>query len=113
MTEIGNVLYPVTDVAKAVAFYRDALGLPLKFADGDRYAALDGGRATLALAGPEEDVTQGRPAASYKVTDVPAAVRALSEAGATVVREPAEGPHEIRAVLTDPWGNPFVVYGPK
>ncbi|MFD2469057.1 VOC family protein [Amycolatopsis silviterrae] len=113
MTEIGNVLYPVPDVAKAVAFYRDALGLPLKFADGDRYAAMDGGRATLAIAGPEEDVTGGRPAASYKVADVSAVVSSLEAAGATVVRPPAEGPHEIRAVLTDPWGNPFVVYGPK
>jgi len=35
---IGNVLYPVDDLDAAVAFYRDALGLPLKFTDGDRYA---------------------------------------------------------------------------
>lgn len=113
MTEIGNVLYPVPDVTKAVEFYRDALGLPLKFADGERYAALDGGRATLALAGPEEDVTNGRPAASFKVADAVAAVGELTKAGATVVSPPAEGPHEIRAVLTDPWGNAFVVYSPR
>lgn len=113
MGEIGNVLYPVPDVAKAIEFYRDALGLPLKFADGGRYAALDGGRATLALAGPEEDVTNGQPAASFKVADVRATVGALAEAGATLVAAPAEGPHELRAVLADPWGNAFVVYGPK
>lgn len=110
MTEIGNVLYPVADVANAIAFYRDALGLAVKFSDGDRYAALDGGRATLALAGPAEDVTKGRPAASFKVADVAQAVAELERAGATVVSPPAEGPHEIRAVLTDPWGNAFVVY---
>lgn len=113
MTEIGNVLYPVPDVAKAVEFYRDGLGLPLKFVDGERYAALDGGRATLALAGPEEDVTGGRAAASYKVAEVAAVVAQLERVGATVVRPPETGPHEVRAVLTDPWGNSFVVYGPK
>ncbi|QKV79890.1 VOC family protein [Amycolatopsis sp. Hca4] len=112
-SEIGNVLYPVPDVAKAIEFYRDGLGLPLKFADGDRYAALNGGRTTFALAGPEEDVTGGKPAASFKVADVPAAIAQLQEAGATVLSPAAEGPHEIRAVLADPWGNAFVVYGPK
>ncbi len=25
----------------------------------------------------------------------------------------AEGPHEYRAVLADPWGNAFVLYAPK
>lgn len=112
-SQIGNVLYPVADVDKAIVFYRDTLGLPLKFQDGSRYAALDGGRATLALAGAEEDVTQGRPAASFKVADVAATVTALEQAGGTVVRPPAEGPHEIRAVVTDPWGNALVLYSPK
>jgi len=113
MSEIGNVLYPVPDVGKAVAFYASALGLGVKFQDGERYAALDGGRATLALAGPDEDVTVGKPAASFKVADVARAVAALQQAGAALVRGPAEGPHETRAVLTDPWGNPIVVYSPR
>ena len=113
MSEIGNVLYPVPDVGKAVAFYSAALGLGVKFQDGERYAALDGGRATLALAGPEEDVTGGKPAASFKVADVAQAVTALRESGAVLVSGPDEGPHEIRAVLTDPWANPIVVYSPR
>jgi predicted enzyme related to lactoylglutathione lyase len=113
VSEIGNVLYPVADVDEAIAFYGNGLGLALKFRDGGRYAALDGGRVTLALAGPEEDVTGGVAAASFKVKDVPQAVANLEKAGATVVSPPAEGPHEIRAVLTDPWGHPLVVYAAK
>ena len=113
MSELGNVLYPVPDVAKAIEFYGDGLGLPLKFADGDRYAALNGGRTTFALAGPEEDVTGGRPAASFKVADVAASIARLQEAGATVLSPLSEGPHEYRAVLADPWGNAFVLYAPK
>ncbi|MCD0448505.1 VOC family protein [Actinocorallia sp. API 0066] len=109
MTRIGNVMYPAKDLAEAVAFYRDALGLAVRFADGDRFAALDGGGTTLALVGAEEDLA-GAVAASFKVEDVPAAVARLSAAGAVVLRGPEQGPHEVRALLRDPAGNPFVVY---
>ncbi|MGW3468393.1 VOC family protein [Saccharopolyspora sp. NPDC000995] len=113
MSEIGNVLYPVPDVGKAIAFYSEALGLSVKFQDGTRYAALDGGRVTFAIAGPEEDVTGGKPAASVKVADVAQAVANLEKAGATVLSSPTEGPHETRAVVADPWGNPLVLYSPR
>ena len=107
---VGNVLYPVADVEAAVEFYGGAFGLGTKFVDGTRYAALDGGAVTFAIAGAEEDVTGGRPAASLRVPDVDAAVAAAVAAGATV-RTPAEtGPHEIRAVIDDPWGNAVVLY---
>ena len=111
--KIGNVLHPVPDVDAAVRFYRDAFGLPAKFVDGDRYAALDAGGTTLALVGPAEDVTGGVPAASFKVADVAAALAALVAGGGSVVRQPERGPHEVRAVARDPWGNTVVVYGPQ
>ncbi|WP_067828968.1 VOC family protein [Actinomadura kijaniata] len=110
MTDVGNILYPVEDIEQAVRFYRDGLGLTVKFQDGGRFAALDGGGVTFALAGPEEDVTGGAPAASFRVEDVAAAAARLTGAGATLVRGPEEGPHEVRAVLRDPAGNPFVLY---
>lgn len=113
MTRIGNVLYTVGDVAEAVRFYRDGLGLAVKFADGDRFAALDGGGTTFALAGPAEDVTGGEPAVSFKVDDVAATADRLTAAGAKLVRGPEEGPHEIRAVLRDPSGNLFVLYASR
>ncbi|GAA3196019.1 VOC family protein [Actinocorallia longicatena] len=109
--KVGNVMYPAEDVAKAVAFYTEGLGLKVKFADGTRFAALDGGGVTFAIAGEEEDLV-GAPAASFKVEDVAAAVDRLVAAGAEVLRAAEEGPHEIRAVLRDPAGNPFVVYAP-
>lgn len=110
--KVGNVLYPAADVEAAVAFYGKALGLAVKFQDGTRFAALDGGGTTFAVAGSEEDVTGGRPAASFKVTGVPGTVERLLAAGAKLQRPAEEGPHEVRAVLLDPWGNPFVVYAP-
>lgn len=109
--KLGNVTHGVADVHEAVRFYGRALGLPVRFVDGDRYAALDAGGATLALAAPEEDLA-GRAAASFKAEVVADALAAIVEAGGSVVREPAQGLHEVRAVAADPWGNVFVVYGP-
>ena len=111
MSELGNVLIPVADLDEALAFYSGALGLPVKFRDGDRFAALDGGGTTVALVAAEETVAGPATAPSYKVADVGQAVRDLEKAGATVVRPPETGPHEIRAVLRDPSGNLFIVYG--
>jgi len=108
---ISQVLHPVADVAAAVDFYGKAFGFSVAFTDADRYAALDAGPIKLALAGPAEDVTGGEPAASIKVADVGAAVDAFVAAGGSVVRAPEQGPHELRAVMRDPWGNPIVVYG--
>jgi predicted enzyme related to lactoylglutathione lyase len=110
--KLANVLHPVADVAAATAFYQETLGLTLKFADGDRYAALDAGTTTLALAGPAEDIA-GVPAASFKVPDVATALDAITRAGGTILRPAEQGPHEIRAVVRDPWGNTMVVYAPK
>jgi predicted enzyme related to lactoylglutathione lyase len=110
---VGNILYPVPDVAAAVTFYQEGLGLKVKFTDGDRFAALDGGGVTFAVAAAEESVAGSTPAASFKVADAAAAADRLAAAGATVVTPATEGPHEVRAVLRDPAGNPFVVYAPR
>jgi len=110
--ELRQVLHPVGDVGAAVDFYAAAFGFAPKFIDGDRYAALDAGATTLALAGPAEDVTDGDSAAAVKVTDVEAAMRAVVAAGGSVSRQSDAGPHEVRAVVRDPWGNPIVIYAP-
>ena len=116
---VGNVLYPTGDLGRALAFYTEGLGLAVKFADGDRYAALDGGGVTFAIVAGDEAVGGEAvgaeavgvgPMASFKVSDVDEAVARLASLGATVVRPAERGPHEIRAVLTDPAGNPFVLY---
>ena len=107
--EIGTILYPAGDIERSLAFYRDGLGLAVKFRDGDRFAALDGGTVTLGLAGAAEDVAGGV-AASFKVADVEATVTRMVAAGGTVVVPAEQGPHEIRAVVRDPAGNAVIVY---
>jgi len=108
---LGHVRYPVTDMERAVAFYRDVVGLPLKWRDGDAWAAFDAGGATLAL--ERRSVGAHQPAgvmASLKIgRDLDRFVQALREAGATVTAAEA-GAHERVATLTDPDGNQTSLY---
>lgn len=108
---VGNVLYPVADVLAAADFYDRSFGFRAKFVDGERYAALDGGGITFAVVGPDETLTPV-PAVSIKVTSVATVLDKVVAAGGSIVREPEQGPHEIRAVARDPWGNSLIVYGP-
>jgi len=55
---IRSVLHPVGDIAAAVDFHGTMFGFTPRFVDGVRYAALDAGDTTLALAGAEEDITR-------------------------------------------------------
>lgn len=94
------------DFAEAVAFYRDALGLPEQAAfeadGGARVVILDAGRATLELANPAQKemidrVEVGRPVAprirvAFEVTDAQGMTRTLVEAGAELIAPPVETP---------------------
>jgi predicted enzyme related to lactoylglutathione lyase len=107
--QLRQIVHPVDDIQAAVAFYSAAFGLPIRFVDGDRYAALDGGPATLALAADTENVANIA-AAAFKVDDVDAFVERLISAGGQVIEPPADGPHERRVVVSDPWGNRVIAY---
>ncbi|MEV0702209.1 VOC family protein [Saccharopolyspora sp. NPDC050389] len=110
---LRTVLIPVADLDAAIDFYTDGLGLEVKFRDGDRYLALDGGACTLALATADEHPAPDGVAVAFKADDVAEAVRVLVAAGAEVVRPPSRGDHEMRALLHDPAGTALVVYGPR
>jgi predicted enzyme related to lactoylglutathione lyase len=106
---LRHVVHPVDDVAEAIEFYGFVLGLPTRFVDGDRYAALDAGQTTLALAANDEDIA-GVAAAAFKVDDITTFLRRLGQSGGQVIHGPADGPHERRVVICDPWGNRVIVY---
>ena len=106
---IGNILYPVGSIEEAVRFFGEVFSLDTRFVDGDRYAALDGRSTTLALASGAEAVV-GRPAASFAVQDLEQAIKVALANGARLRSQPAQGPHETRVVLGDPWGNPIILY---
>lgn len=101
-----RVVVAVDDYDAAVAFYRDALGMPelAAFAEGgdDRVSILDAGRATLEIASPAharyiDDVeADGLPSPrirlAFEVVDTEATTAQLAEEGATVVAPPVLTP---------------------
>ena len=107
------------DYDRAVAFYRDALGLPEELAvsgEGDaRVTILAAGRATLELANPAQkrfidELEVGRQVAprlrvAFEVPDAESATASLVEAGADLIAPPTETPWRSRnARLTAPAG---------
>ena len=107
---LGNVFYRVRDMDAAVAFYAQVLGLPLKFRDGDNWAAFDVGGVTLALEGGS--AAGGGATVSLRVQGLDEVIATLRQAGATV-SDATQGAHERRAELTDPSGNTLVLYEPR
>ncbi|GII92799.1 VOC family protein [Sinosporangium siamense] len=93
------------DYEAAVAFYRDALGLPEQaaFSSGDgRVAILEAGRATLEIANPAQkrmidEVEVGRQVSprirvAFEVDDAKAATDRLLSSGATEIAPPTVTP---------------------
>jgi predicted enzyme related to lactoylglutathione lyase len=101
-----RVVVHAEDYERAVAFYRDALGLPEEAAyagDGDaRVTILDAGRATLEIANSAQvrlidDVEVGRPVSphvriAFEVDDTVGDTQRLAGSGATVIAPPTETP---------------------
>jgi len=113
MFTIKQVLIPVEDLDTSIEYYTTRFKFDLKFRDGHRYAALDGGSITLALVTEGENVTNGRVSISVNVSDLDGMVSAAKGRGDQILRDITEGPHERRAVLADNSGNPVVIYSKR
>ena len=101
-----RLVVEVDDIDAALAFYRDALGLPELAAfegEGDaRVAILEAGRATLELANPAQKrmidrvEAGGQPSprirVAFEVEDAEGVTRRLEGAGARLVSAPVETP---------------------
>ena len=116
-----RVCVDVSDLEKAITFYRDGLGLRLGRRLGAKWGEMLGASAPLDLlaekAGtpPSPRVSAGRDYSrhwtpvhlDFVVDDLDAAVQRAVAAGATVDQEAAARPFGRIAVLADPFGNGF------
>jgi len=89
LDRIGQISIVVRDVERAVAYYRDVLGMKFLFSAGPALAFFDCGGVRLML-GPASEPRFDHPASIlyYKVSDIQAAFARLKERGAIVEREP-------------------------
>lgn len=111
MPTIGQIAVTVSDVAKALEFYRDALGLAFLFQPDANLAFVKAGEVRIMLSTPQGAGQVGANSILYfKIDDIVAAHRRLLEAGVTNERAPqlaANMPdHELwLAFVRDPDGN--------
>lgn len=111
INQIGQIALPVSDLEKAIVFYRDVLGMKFLFQAPPGLAFFDCGGVRLMLDVPAKE--QDNSYASiiyYKVEDLPSAYGTLKSRGVIFEQAPelvAKMPdHELwMAFLKDPDGN--------
>lgn len=111
LSAIRQIAITVGDVDRALAFYRDVLGLTFLFSAGPDLAFLDAGGIRLMLSTPQGAGEIGKNSILYfVVADIVSVQASLVERGATEERPPqlaARMPdHELwTGFLRDPDGN--------
>ena len=116
LRHIGYVLLGISEMGRAVAFYRDRLGLAVK-ADHPGFIFLETGPVTLCLSQPLAQVHGVLPGAVevvFPVEHVRAAHEALKAKGVEFTHEPhnVTGPMWA-ANFDDPDGHHLSVFGPE
>ena len=82
LSEIGQIAVAVKDLEKAVAFYRDVLGMKLLFQAPPGLAFFDGGSVRLMLDRPEKpELDHPASILYFKVGDIQEATAVLRERG--------------------------------
>jgi predicted enzyme related to lactoylglutathione lyase len=108
---IDYIEFSVTDVAVAKAFYGAAFGWT--FTDyGPNYCGIKGDRSEVGGFRKVEVVRQGGPLVVLYSTDLDASLRAVSQAGGKIIKEPFGFPAGRRFEFADPSGNALAVWTP-
>ena len=105
--KISVVLIAVTDMERAVRFYRDVLGLPLKF-QTDEYTEFATHGAVLALEKRKEVIANG-PAFTFPSTEIHQDREHLEKAGVKFWKEVREEDFGWLMMPQDSEGNIFEI----
>ena len=112
--KVGQILIPVEDFDKGVAFYRDVLGIPFLFAAPPQMAFFDCGvRLLVGVLSPGQQPQRGS-AIYFKVSDIQAVHAELKSKGVGFRSEPHVAhrapTYELwLAEFADPDGNQLVL----
>lgn len=110
--KVKYTYFVVDDVDAAVAFYRDGLGLRLKFQDGDRWAEFDAGNNTsIALSSREESgLNADGPVVVLQGTEIENLASSLVSLGGEIVSRRDMGEHGSLIAVREPSGNIFQLF---
>jgi predicted enzyme related to lactoylglutathione lyase len=112
--DIAFVAYSVTDVPRAVAFYRDTIGLEPGDSWGDQWVEFNVGSTAFGVGNGETlGIKPGSSfSAAFEVDDVAAMQQKLKDAGVEV-GDVNESPVCWTCFVTDPEGNRFALHQRK
>ena len=108
---VGQVMIPVTDLDRAVEFYRDVLGARFLFTAPPQMSFFQLGPTRLLVGVPEGDASAGRGSIVYfQVADIEAVHRTLADRGVRFAAPPRMIHRDARmelwlAEFRDPDGN--------
>jgi predicted enzyme related to lactoylglutathione lyase len=108
---IATIWLPVTDMGRAVEFYRDKLDLEVIDHDGD-WSEVTAGDQRIGLNAGESPAGDGGAVIAFAVDDIEATVDALKDKGVEFAGELSEHPWGRIAPFKDPDGNDLQVYAP-
>src|SRR5271155_2444552 len=113
-TSIAFTSYPVTDLARARAFYEGVIGLKYEAGfekEGMGFAEYEigGGYFSILNGVPNWTPSDHGPAIAFEVEDFDAAIASLREKGAEFVMEPFETPVCRMALVFDPDRNQIII----
>ena len=110
--KLRQVYLVAADLAAAVQFYGETLGLTLQFRDGDRWVQFQAGDVSFALASPEEGMGApvGVPVPVFEVIDLDGALTEIHAQGHRAGDIRDMGSHGRTASVTDPNGAQLVLF---
>jgi len=120
---VHGIRYQVKDVARAVAFYTGRLGFTLKHQQLPAFANVSLGGVDILLSGPGASGSRPMPNGQrqepggwnrvvLRVSDLPACIATLKEAGVVCRNEMESGPGGRQLQIEDPDGNPLELFEP-
>ena len=120
---VHGVRYQVTDTSRAAAFYTDHLGFKLEHQKFPAFASVSLGDLRLLLSGPAASGSRPMPGGQsqrpggwnrvvLRVTDLPAHIDALQNAGVKFRNQVEAGPFGRQIQVEDPDGNPIELFEP-
>lgn len=103
---LKNIHFAARNFGRAADFWQQAMGLPVRFRDADRWIQLKAGEDPFAIAALEEAVPDQRGAVPvFEVDDLEAHSAAIVEHGGSVLSDRDMGSHGRVLTFSDPEGN--------
>jgi glyoxylase I family protein len=124
VTGVHGIRYQARDVARAVAFYTQHLGFTLRHQHLPAFASISLGETQIFLSGPGASGSRPMPNGQHQepggwnrvvlmVSDLPACIAALENAGVTFRNKMEVGPGGRQIQIEDPDGNPIELFEPS